>query len=718
MPDLLFEILCEELPASYILPAIEQFKEAAHRSAPILATHFSQAVATPRRLTFSWTGLPAELPAVTEEVKGPAKSACYKPDGSPTPALEGFLRKFGLTMDSVSIREERGKEFCCVTRVIPGKRIAEVISASIPEAISKMTFPKSMGWDATGAAFARPVRGLLCILGDDVVDFVWNGLRTGRETSGHRILSPEPLRLADASLAKYQLELEKRFVVACANERRRKLAGRMAEAADECKCNVNADEELLDMVNFLVEWPNAIAGRFDREFLELPGELISATLRHHQFYFSAREYGGEPAPIFVASCNIPGDSHELAEVILGNENVARARLADALFFYREDRKKPLAGRVGALSEVVFHPKLGSYAEKAARVRGLIRNMSPQIRTSAEEAGETFDLEACLCAAELSRADLLTQVVYELPELQGVMGRIYARADGHSAVVAQAIEEMYLPRSRGDALPRSWEGFTLSLADRLDSLAGFFSAGLIPTSAKDPFGLRRASIGIIALMEQKRARIDFLSAASEAFRAYEPKFPGNRKAFAESFVPFFMERLWGELSTDAASDIAGAVFSVLSANANRFVAGAPASIDIHDAFIRVHALGLIGKRPDFAGICTTLERAANITRDFGDAALPEEALLVEKEERALYAEYMQVAPTINDLLTHRDPASYSRAAELYVGAFAMPLHQFFEKVFVNAEDEKLRRNRKALLKAIYRLLADQFADLTYIVRKPE
>ncbi len=709
MPDLLLEIGVEELPAAWVRPALRSLAGLLERFAPLPAGKLDAQAATPRRLALHYSGLPARTEAVEEEVKGPPRQAAFGPDGEPSRALAGFLKKHGARPEDVYYRELKGREYCFLKKRTGGEPLAEVIAKAVPAALDKMTFPKSMRWNEPNRTFARPVRWIACVFGEEPVVFEWNGVRSGNAVRGHRILSPGPFELKSADMREYLELLERNFVTADHEERKRRLREALREAAEEAGVTPGEDEELLEVVNFQLEYPNAVAGSLDERYMKLPAPVLVETLKHHQYAFLAFDGEGRPAPVFLAACNLPGSGEELAKVRKGNEDVCRARLEDALFFYEEDLKRPLAELSAGLAEVKFHPRLGSYLEKCGRVKRLVEMLG------AEGSNEETTARAAR-AAELARADLLTHMVYELPELQGVMGRIYALEHGEHPETAAALEEMYLPAGKNSRLPETAAGTLLSTADRLDTLAGFFGAGMTPTSTKDPFGLRRHTIAILQILERTPVTRRLVAAFRFALEQYAEMNLEEAEGAPEKFAEFVLDRLKAEMTARAPHDLCAAVLAVTREKTRRALAGGEGELDVNDTFERLKAITELASHPSFADVCTTLERAANITRDFEGEGGADPSLFEQEEERELHRVLEEFRVESSLPAAGRTSADYLAFARAYVEAFAGPLHRFFERVYVNAEDERVRRNRKALLKEIARPMAGEFADLTLAVKK--
>ncbi|GAB4156525.1 MAG: glycine--tRNA ligase subunit beta [Planctomycetota bacterium] len=705
MPELLLEIGVEELPVGYFSKFEEGFilllMKGLPEGTPPPSFHY-----TPRRLVLHWSSVPPMILGEEKEVKGPPRIAAFGKDGSPTPALTGFLAKNCATDDQLVYREVKGREYCVLNLREPDRPFGEVFAEALISALDKFAFPKNMRWTDTDKTFARPIRWFLCLLGEEVVPFEWNGVTSGRVTYGHLILSKEPLTIVSASLTDFEKALENGYVILRKDNRSAMFDEQARRVASDSSFQYIPTVGLSDIIVDMVEYPNVVLGELDSKFMALPECVMRNTLAHHQYSVLLYEKGSEatPVPAFVAACNIPGRQEELAEVRKGNENVCRARLEDALFFFNEDRKRSLASRVPELAGVVFHQKLGDYLQKTERLVRLCKVL-------AEQGGLGVEQENLLLrAAHLSRADLLTHIVFEMPELQGTMGKIYAKNDGEDSAVAAAIEEMYLPTSKLPIPPKSLTGAYLAMADRLDTLCAFFAADIKPSSSKDPFGLRRAAFGVVEICNREGFLKDLRPLITEAARLTAPLVPGaDATQVAQDVEEFILERIWSYMMEGGCPrDLCEAVHAV-TADRTR-------PLDIRDAFVRYDALEKMAKDPRFSSLCTTLERAANITKDFSPKVKPDPGLAKEPAEVALFEVFERTEGRVASSLSRQDAQGYDEAAWAFVSAFSEPLHRFFEEVFVNVNDEQIRDNRKSLLKAIYLLLARDFADLTKVSAK--
>lgn len=713
MANLLFEIGTEELPASYIGPAAEALRSGTvellrqggflQTAAPDGAGAAGEVTATgtPRRLVLYAFNLGVRSPDVTEKIKGPPADRAFGADGSPTQAAQGFARKHGIAPAELS--REGGYVWARVRR--GGQDLPAFLAARLPEVLRGLPFPKSMRWlPGERTTFARPVSHLLCLLDNDVVPLSFAGQTAGRSSVGHPFHAPEKFTLRDARWGFYKEALNGRKVIVDMDERRERVRRCVDKGAEKCGGRpYNHDgiaDRLVEEVANLVEWPGAVMGSFDEQTCrEVPEEVIVAAMTGHQRYFPVVDAADRLLPRFVAIANRDPRSGGKASVIRsGNERVLRARLADALFFWRADRKVKLESRLPQLEGVVFHQKLGNMRQKSERISELARWLSG--KGGMEEAvAETAARAALLC-----KCDLVTKVVFEFPELQGIAGKHCAREDGEASSVRQAIEEHYLPRSMDMKLPRSAVGRLVALADKLDSIVGGFAAGLAPTGSKDPYALRRAMLGVIAIVRAARlfrngpGLQETLEYAWELYRRQGILAEG-RDEMREKVLAFARDRLQQVLLDRAAS--VHVLRAVLAAGFD----------NIADLESRTEAVSAFARREQFTELCRVVERTRNIVRNEAELTTgrpePQRALLIEKAEQELYDVYLGTGVKFR---AHVREGRYTEASELYLSSFAAPLNRFFAEVFVNAEDQTIRRNRLALLNCIYRMYADSVADL--------
>lgn len=686
--DFLVEIGTEELPPRSLWTLAESFRDGvlAGLDAAGLAHGKAAVYATPRRLAVLVGRLAESQGEQKLERRGPPVSAAFDSSGQPTRAAQAFAESCGVAVGALTrITEPKGEFlFCSVTRA--GAPAAQLLPAIVQRALDGLPIARRMRWGAGEAQFVRPVHWIVMLHGNDVVDCGLLGLRSGRTTHGHRFHAKKPIVLR--SPGGYLAALAKRgFVLADFAARRERIATGVAAAARAADGEALVDPAVLDEVTALCEWPVPIAGSFEARFLELPPEVLVATLQDHQRYFPVRSPAGALLPLFVAVANI--ESRDPAQVRAGNERVVRPRLADAAFFYAADRKRTLASRREALKAVTFQARLGSLADKTARVTALAVQV-------AGLAGK--DVPAAQRAAELAKCDLLTDMVGEFPELQGVMGRYYARQDGEPAEVAAAIAEQYLPRFAGDALPATGAGLALAVADKLDTIVGIFAIGQKPTGAKDPFALRRSALGLLRILIEKRVGLDLrelIVAALESVRAdvlrlADAKSPPVAESVADEVYAFMMERLRAWYLEGAAGITTEMFDAVLDLR--------PVSpLDFDD---RLRALVAFLALPEAASLTAANKRIGNILRKSGEQAglRVDPRLLTDPAERQLAAALDELRVEIEGTIAGR---RYGDAMKR-LATLRPTVDAFFDRVMVMAEDPATRANRLALLAALQKL----------------
>jgi glycyl-tRNA synthetase beta chain len=586
-------------------------------------------------------------------------------------------------VEALQVRALERGEYLLAVQEERGARTAEVLAGLLPKLLSALSFPKFMRWGEGTFRFVRPIRWLLALYDGRVVPFEVDGLKPGGKTYGHRFLAPRGVRVR--SFQEYLESLEERFVVVDPDRRRELVRTQVAEAAAAVKGRPVLDAALVETVADLVEFPTAVCGAFKPEYLELPREVIVTPMQKHQRYFPVVDAAGNLLPHFVAVSNMR--AKDMGLILQGNERVLRARLNDAEFFFREDRKRPLAERLPELRQIIFQEKLGSVAEKVQRLQRLAGWLAAQVDPAARPAAER--------AALLCKADLPTAMVKEFPNLQGIMGREYARLSGEAPDVCQAIEEHYLPRAAGDRLPATGAGATVALADRLDSIVGCFGIGLVPTGSEDPYALRRAALGAVQIVLQRGWHLPLDEAVACAQAGFGDSGGSKADATRQAVLEFRRGRTQAVL---AERGMPGDVIeSVLSAGSN----------DIADVARRADALGALRREADFAELATAFRRVVGIIPRGFDRPV-ETNRLVEAAERALYAQAAELKGEVERLVAARD---YLGALRRIAGLRPV-VDMFFEEVLVIGPDEGLTQNRFALLKTVGSLFA-RIADFTKI-----
>ena len=685
--DFLFELRTEEIPAPVLLPArldlLRGVTEALAEEGLVAET--AQSFATPRRLVLVLQRLPERQKDRTSEVIGPPASAAFDADGKPTKAAEGFARAQKVDVSELVVLDSPRGKTAAARRKIPGRPSRDILAEAVPRVVSALSFPKTMRWGAGGSVFVRPVRGVLAILGGEVVPMEIFGVSSGGVTVGHRQLSDGEIRVG--SLDEYMARLRAAFVEPDGEARRTSILESARAKASEVGGTIEADADLAGTLANLVEWPGTVRGSFDPEFLELPEEITTTAMRVHQKYLPVRGKAGL-LPHFVAVMDNKEDRKGL--IAKGNEWVLNARLADARFFFEEDTRESLESRLPELSRLTFQDRLGDYRQKTERVQELSEAI-------AHVVGRPDLVEAATTAARLSKLDLTTRMVKEFTDLQGVVGGIYARREGFADVIWKAIYDQYRPASATDDSPREASGAILTLADRFDTLAGLFLIGLVPTGSKDPYGLRRAALGVVSVVLSRRWRLDWRPVARKALSLYPPEVAtaGADAALVE-LERFFAERLRNLLERR------GHTFDEISAVTKVGL------WDFADAAERALALAEARREMDFRSLILAFKRIRNIVEG-AEPGPPQLDALTENAERQLAGDFLQARQAIEEMAGAR---RYREAMET-IASIAPSLDRFFVEVLVNCPDEAVRRNRLALLNAIQKEFS-RLADFSEIV----
>lgn len=677
MPAFLLEIGTEELPA---LDAPVLAKALGDNLAQALEDErlgFSEVEVhwTPRRLAVLIRDLAERQADLVEEVRGPSVAVGLDAQGKPTQAALGFLRKYGASPQELKRRRVGEKEYLFLEVRTPGRPAREVLEELIPGVIRSLPCRKTMRWDSSGVAFLRPIRWLVCLLDNEVLPVRYGNLVADRITRGHRFFGPRQIVLN--SPVEYVDRLREGRVVVDPRAREEMIRAAAMAVEEEHGLRALWTEELLGILVGSLEWPAPVLGAFPSEFLDLPAPVIAAVL-HEEGKFVPFARNGEPAPVFLGFRD--GMEDEKGHVRRGFERVVKARLRDARFFFENDLKRPLSERVLDLKGIVYEARLGTMWDKVQRIREICSYLIEPLRLQEGEA-KALDRAAFLC-----KADLTTEMVREFPELAGIMGGIYARRAGEPEEVARAIEEHPLPRTRNDELPRTLLGTALSLADKLDTVMGAILIGEIPTGSRDPYGIRRTANALISLVLRKGFVIDLFSVIDEAVELY-PQVPGGKGA--GEVKGFLVDRLRNIIRDDFGipHDIAEAVLAVPRG-------------EFLGILERAKALASLGRDEALAELAQIFERLRNITKGHELSSFEPE-LFRQEEERELWREYMKAEGRVRQALARRDFAEALRAL-LPLGD---PLHRYFEKVFVMADDETIRRNRLSFLKALLSLFLE-------------
>jgi glycyl-tRNA synthetase beta chain len=681
----LFEIGCEEIPAGMLPGASRNLREILekHLAAERLLNGAKvETFASPRRLTAVCTALRLKQENIEKEVTGPPRSVAFDAEGKPTRAAESFAAKQGVPVASLyTVSTPRG-ECVAARQVTKGRAAADLLGEILPAVIREIPWPKTMYWTgASGLRFIRPIRWIVALLGKKPVRFDLESLRAGNWTVGHRFLGKS--KIAVLGPEDYFLKLKENFVLAQPEERRAKVEREMDRLASAQGLQVNADEALMDLVTYLNEYPTAILGSFDPAHLELPEEVLITVMRGHQKYFATRDSGGRLAAHFLAVINLDADGKGLVRA--GHERVLRARFADARFFWQSDQKCRLADNLEKLKSVTFQARLGTYFEKIERVRALSRWLAE--RWSAQElSGST--VAGADRAALLSKCDLVTGMVGEFSELQGIMGGLYARVQGEPEDVWQAVYDQYLPEGLEDALPRGLTGATVALADKLDTLAGCFAVGLTPTGSSDPFALRRAALGVVLILLGRQLQLSLKDAVWESIKALlEQKrglsLPPNLETTLCDFLVDRARFVFEQRDGLAADEINAAL--------------AAGWDDLVDASERIRAVREIRRTPNIVPLAISFKRIRKILEKAGPqenwrlpAVQPE--LFEFPAERALHEASQRLG---QEAERYKRDRRYREALER-ISELRPQVDEFFDRVMVMTEQEAVRQNRLTLL----------------------
>ena len=681
--DLLLEIGTEEVPAHAMPGILEELAENAKKALNSLRLEYKDVstVGTPRRTALLVAGLTERQPDVESERRGPSIQAAFDADGNPTKAAQGFAR--GQKVDPSSLVKKDGYVYAVVHEA--GAATETLLPELLKGLVTGLSFPNSMRWGSLDFRFIRPLRWLVALYGEDVVPFEVASVKSGRASRGHRFLGHESFEIAKAS--DYVSACEAEFIIVDQERRRDMIRAQIEETAKSQGGVAEITDDLLEEVVYLVEYPTALCGKFEEKYLKLPPEAVITPMRDHQRYFPVKDSEGKLLPLFITVRN--GGKDYLDVVQHGNERVLRARLADAQFFFDEDRKKPLEKHLDKLKTVVFQEGLGTVYDKAGRLERLAAAIADALGVGAAEK------EKAVRAAKLAKADLVTGMVTEFTELQGVMGRSYALLDGEDAEVAEAIDEHYLPRFAGDRLPKTTAGRIVSLADKLDNIVATFSRGLIPTGSQDPFALRRQALGLVRMVVEAKLRFSLSTLVAAAMDELKISDAAAREKMQADVAEFLRLRMKNVLDDAAVRyDVADAVLG-----------------DVDDLCAVYQRAEAVQKALSAGKLDTPVQaftRAGNLAQKAESAEFDAAAFAVS-EEKALAEAYNVVKSTTEACVKADD---YSGAIEA-LSELAKPIDAFFDAVMVMDEDAKVRANRLGLLKSIDALV-QTVADFSKLV----
>lgn len=683
---LLYEIGVEEMPARFVSSTLSQLKSNLEKELQEKRVEYKDITtyATPRRLVLIVDGIGSKQNDLEEEVKGPSKKIAVSDDGSLTKAALGFMRGKGLEEKDIYFKDIDGCEYLFATIKEEGLKTEEVLKDILPEIIKKVVFPKSMRWGGKNLRFVRPIRWLVCLLNDHIVDVDLEGIIASNKTVGHRFLGEKSIEVD--SLKDYFDKLEKNFVILDQDKRKSMILDQINKVAEGIGGLVDMDDELLEEVTYIVEYPTAFYGEFDNKYLTLPKEVVKTPMKSHQRYFPVVDKNGSLLPYFIAVRN--GNDYKIENVKKGNEKVLEARLADALFFFAEDSKHDLETYRNKLSTVVFQEKLGTLLDKSNRIYN-ISKMIPE--------GYNIDRQKIERAAYLCKADLVTSMVFEFDELQGYMGMEYSKLQKEDEIVSKSIFEHYLPRFNGDILPETMEGSMLSIIDKMDTIAGFFAIGITPTGSQDPFALRRQCLGILTILLKNNIELDVARLSSIALDQYE-NIDFDKESVIESIVDFFNERTKNMFKDMGIRyDVIEAVLSKEEKN-------------ILDLYNRAEAINKWIDRDSLTDMLVAFNRVSTLAQK-SVSNIVDTKFFAEKSESDLYEKFVSVDEKISNLMSNKE---YTKSLDEF--ATLKPyIDEFFESVMVMDEDIDVRNNRLALLESIYNSML-QICDLSKIVYK--
>jgi glycyl-tRNA synthetase beta chain len=682
--ELFLEIGTEEIPAAFLPKAMADVENLLRKELEnARLTHGEvRALATPRRLALLVRDLIEQQPDAEVTSLGPAKKVAFDAAGNPTKAAEGFAKGQGVDVRELTVALTEKGEYVAVTKRIVGRPTADILADILPRVIAAIPFRKSMRWGDLDVRFARPMHWIVALYDGVVVPFTFGSVKSGSDSRGHRFMANAAFPVCDFD--HYLAECERHFVIPEPDRRKEIIRREVEQAAHAVGGRVLPDEDLLEQVTYLVEYPSVVCGSFSREFLQVPKEVLITSMREHQRYFSLVDDHGQLLPNFITVNNTLAE--DPAVVTRGNERVLRARLSDARFFFDEDKKIPLAERVEGLKAVVYQAKLGTSYEKMERFRTLAESLASKICPDL--------LAQTARAAYLCKADLVTGMVGEFPELQGVMGREYALLNGEEPAVAVALHEHYLPTQAGGVLPSSPIGAFVSIADKLDTICGCFGVGLIPTGTADPYALRRSAIGIIAIILDQGYDLSLAALVDESLALLRTKLNRDAVVVHGDVMEFFRGRYVNQMVGRYPTDVVEAAVAVSFDNLN-------------DTAARIAALAAFKARPDFEPLAVAFKRVCNIVKEGVD--LPVNAALFQEEaERELATVAGSVAAVVADCIAARDYL----AALAEIAGLRSAVDAFFDQVMVMAEDDRVRNNRLALLTSIAKMFS-KIADFSRI-----
>lgn len=697
MNNVVLEIGTEEIPAQYMENALKDLNRLAKKYLEESSINYKEikVYGTPRRLILFIFHIKDKQEDIFQKIKGPAYSIAYNKDSQPQkPALK-FAQSQGVNVMDLIVEDTKKGKYIFASKSIIGQPTIELLSQIFPKIIKGMQFPKSMSWGEKSLRFIRPIRWILALYGKKIIKFNLNGLDSENITYGHRLLAPQKIKIS--STQEYFKKLEKSYVIIDPQIRENIVKTDLKQIIKEINGKKIINEKQLKEIVYLVEYPNAILGRYDKKYLELPKDVLTVVMEKHQKYFPVFKNKDELLPLFIVIIN---NSKKYASKIReGNENVLRARLEDAKFFYHEDQKIPLEKRVDKLKNVIFQENLGSLFDKTKRLELLCDYISDSLQV---EQKVKKDL---LRSAHLCKADLVTEMVKEFPELQGIMGKEYAILSGERKEVAEAIFEHYLPRFSGGRLPLTKSGMILGIADKVDSIIGCFVMGLTPTGSQDPYGLRRQSRGKIAIILKNNLQISLKDITWKSLSLYKESVSVELKIDENEIVSQILYFLKQRVKNIFLED--GIRYDVIDA-----VLAVDSDGDVVDIKHRIKAIEELYNQPIFGKILNSSSRVLNLSKNSEETEI-DRSLLKEKAELRLYHNYENNYPRIKEFISNKE---YKKVFNL-LGDLCEPVGEFFDQVLVMDKDEEIRKNRISLIKKIG-ILFNQVADLSKIVSVKE
>jgi glycyl-tRNA synthetase beta chain len=677
--ELLLEIGTEEIPSDYLengLKALRDLAESHLKNSRIEIGEPLVAYGTPRRLVLIGRAVQDKQNDTVQEITGPPKAAAFDDKGKPTKAALGFAKKHGISVEDLGLLETPKGDYLFVKRSIPGRPTVEVLSEGFPRILADIPWPKSMRWGSEGFPFVRPIHWMIALYDNAVIPFEVAGIKSGNSTAGHRFMAPRMMQVT--SLDDYLAKLGKSFVLLDQKERARKVEEIVAKAAADVSGVPIKDEELVSTVANMVEYPSAVCGSFDKSFLAIPSPVLITAMKKHQKYFALQDRQGRLMPNFVAINNTIAKDEDL--VRKGHEKVLRARLSDASFFFKEDRKKPLEARLEDLKGVIYQAELGTSYAKVQRFTALAEFVAERVAPD--------KLQHVRLAARLCKCDLVTQMVTEFPTLQGVMGMEYARLDGHPEEACLAVHEHYLPARAGDELPSSAPGAIVSVADRMDTIAGFFAIGLEPTGAADPFALRRHALAIIRILESRDWDVSLKELVSKALSILAKEISFDEPLILSKVLDFFRERYRQMmLRSDYGYGLVEAAIAVEFDRINEL----RSRIDQLQTFVKEFA--------EFESFVLTSKRISNILKNQDETMRVQPALFKAPCESKLWESYQAVKRPIEDFIEKKNTYQALKLMATLKG----PVDDFFNGVeILTKESAGLKNNRVGMLQELSRL----------------